>query len=133
MAFVTMGVHFGQKREPTTIAIAEIEERKVKGRYENHFLIRPLERLNATGIWPPDADLVYRKPIYRKIVRQGNSNEVFTEVSKSTCTRRPLWTLIRLYGRFAKRGMLDAPIKLSLLQNRCSLGSSPMCRMVYIP
>jgi hypothetical protein len=52
MAFVTIGVHFGQEREPTAICVAEIEERNVAGWYEDHFLIRHLERLPVGAPYP---------------------------------------------------------------------------------
>lgn len=52
MAFVTLGVHFGQKHSPTAIAVSEIEERKVGGWYENHFMVRHLERLPIGTPYP---------------------------------------------------------------------------------
>jgi hypothetical protein len=52
VAFVTLGVHFGQKREPTAIAVSEIQERRIAGRYENHFAIRHLERLPVGAPYP---------------------------------------------------------------------------------
>jgi hypothetical protein len=52
MAFVTIGVHFGQKREPTAVAVSEIDERRVAGWWENHFLIRHLERLPVGTPYP---------------------------------------------------------------------------------
>lgn len=52
MAFVSIGVHFGQRKDPTAIAVAEIQERKTDRWFENHFLIRHLERLPPGTSYP---------------------------------------------------------------------------------
>lgn len=50
---VTIGVDIGQKRDPTAIAVAEIERREAEaGRIEVHFLIHYLDRLPLGTPYP---------------------------------------------------------------------------------
>jgi hypothetical protein len=74
MAFVTIGVHFGQRREPTAICVAEIEERQVAGRYVNHFNIRRLERLPIGTPYPEVVDRV--TAIVRKVRAEHDATVV---------------------------------------------------------
>jgi hypothetical protein len=55
---VTVGVDIGQKRDPTAIAVAELEhrERAETGRREDHWLVRHLERLPLGTPYPGVAD-----------------------------------------------------------------------------
>jgi hypothetical protein len=50
---ITIGVDIGQKRDPTAIAVAEIEGREAEaGRIEVHFLIHYLDRLPLGTSYP---------------------------------------------------------------------------------
>ena len=49
---VLIGVDIGQKRDPTAICIAEIEDRYVDSRQEEHYLIRHLERMTLGTPYP---------------------------------------------------------------------------------
>jgi hypothetical protein len=73
-AFVTAGVHFGQRRDPTAICVAKIEERQVAGRYVNHFNIRRLERLPVGTRYPVVVERVTR--IVQKIRAEHGSHVV---------------------------------------------------------
>lgn len=55
---LVIGVDIGQKRDPTAICVAELDERKVEARTEIHFLIRRLERLPLGTRYPRVADRV---------------------------------------------------------------------------
>jgi hypothetical protein len=60
VATVTVGIDIGQKRDPTAIAVAELEYRPVPGRgraEEDHWLIRHLERL---PLGTPDPEVAER-------------------------------------------------------------------------
>jgi len=52
MGVVTIGADIGQKRDPTAIAVAELEWRTVDGRTSDHHLIRHLERLPLGTPYP---------------------------------------------------------------------------------
>lgn len=52
MGIVTIGADIGQKRDPTAIAVAELEWRTVDGRSRDHHLIRHLERLPLGTPYP---------------------------------------------------------------------------------
>ena len=58
MGTVTVGVDIGQKRDPTAIAVTELEhrERAKTGRREDHWLVRHLERLPLGTPYPGVAD-----------------------------------------------------------------------------
>lgn len=60
MAFVSIGVEFGQGHSPSAIAVAEVEERKTDRWWENHFKIRYLERLPIGTTYPAIAERVTR-------------------------------------------------------------------------
>jgi hypothetical protein len=47
-----IGIDIGQKRDPTAIAVAEIDRREVEERSEAHFLIRYLKRLPLGTPYP---------------------------------------------------------------------------------
>jgi hypothetical protein len=49
---IFLGVDIGQRRDPTAIAVAEVEWRTVDGRREVHFVIRHLNRLPLGTPYP---------------------------------------------------------------------------------
>jgi hypothetical protein len=50
---ITIGVDIGQKRDPTAIAVAEVDRRqRPDGREDTHFLIRHLDRLPLGTAYP---------------------------------------------------------------------------------
>jgi hypothetical protein len=55
-----IGVDIGQKRDPTAIAVAELEYRKREGRREDHWLVRHLERMPLGTPYPRVADRLAR-------------------------------------------------------------------------
>jgi hypothetical protein len=55
---ITIGVDIGQKRDPTAICVAEIEERGQGDRKDTHFKVRHLERLPLGTPYPRVADRV---------------------------------------------------------------------------
>ena len=74
MATVTIGVDIGQKRDPTAVAVAQLEYRESEGRREDHWLIRFLERLPLGTPYPQVAD---RLSEIVENVRQQDPREVY--------------------------------------------------------
>jgi len=52
MGTVTIGIDIGQKRDPTAIAVAEMEWRAAAGRTEDHYIVRHLQRLPLGTEYP---------------------------------------------------------------------------------
>jgi len=52
MGTVTVGIDIGQKRDPTAIAVMEMEWRVVEGRQEDHYTARHLSRLPLGAEYP---------------------------------------------------------------------------------
>lgn len=78
---ITIGVDIGQKRDPTAIAVVEIERREVEpGRVEAHFLVRYLDRLPLGTPYPEVARRV--AGIAERAARQvGRSATVYVDAT----------------------------------------------------
>ena len=69
---IMIGVDIGQKREPTAICVAELDERRNDRRRINHFVVRHLERLPLGTSYPAVARRLsevsggIRKKIHRR-------------------------------------------------------------------
>lgn len=78
---ITIGADIGQKRDPTAIAVTELDRREVEGdRTETHFLVRYLDRLPLGTPYPEVARRV--AAIAERAARQaGNSVTVYLDAT----------------------------------------------------
>ena len=86
-----MGVDIGQKRDPTAICIAEVEDRLRDERREDHYLIRHLERL---PLWTPYPEVVRRVETVASRIRKltGSSPALYVD---ATGVGTPIVDLLR--------------------------------------
>jgi hypothetical protein len=92
---ITIGVDIGQKRDPTAIAVAEIDRRrKSPARTEDHYLIRHLERLPLGTPYPEAAQWLAR--VAAGVRNQTNSGP--TLYVDATGVGQPVLDLMRDEG-----------------------------------
>jgi hypothetical protein len=69
---VTIGVDIGQKRDPTAIAVAEVDRRlRPDGREDTHFLIRHLDRLPLGTPYPAVVERI--AGVAREVLRRSRA------------------------------------------------------------
>lgn len=74
---ITIGVDIGQKRSPTAICVAEVDDRRIGGRTVNHWVVRHLERLPLGTSYP---EIARRLSEVSGSVRQRNACRPFIYV-----------------------------------------------------
>src|SRR5918999_1374443 len=91
MGSVTVGVDIGQRRDPTAIAVVELEHRGS----ETHHLARHLERLPLGSPYPPVAERVVAVVQGVHSVTSGEATTLYVD---ATGVRTPIVDILRAAG-----------------------------------
>jgi len=76
---VSIGVDIGQKRDPTAVAVTEIDYREREGRREDHWLVRYLERLPLGTPYPAVADRLAE--IVQNVRKQAELSVIYVDAT----------------------------------------------------
>lgn len=144
-----VGIDIGQKRDPTAIAVAEIEHRPsaaVPGggrpRKESHYLVRHLERL-ALGTPYPEVARRLGEICHRVYERCGRRPDVFVDatgvgqpivgVLEASAPKAQLWSVYFTHGDRRVEVRAESKVTLGQAHLVSRLQSLLQCQRIHLP